>query len=421
MSDLSHLIEDFPLLRRKPGQPPLHFLDSAASAQKPQAVLDAMDDFYRSTYANVHRGAYHLSVEATERFEQARQTLANFIGSDTPEQIVLTAGTTTALNMVAQGWGGEQLRPDDVILLTQMEHHANLVPWQMVAKRTGARMEFIPLAENYTLDLDRLPELITERVAVIAVTGMSNVLGTIPPLSEIAQAAHQVGAMLVVDAAQLAHHRSLSVEESGADFIAFSGHKLLGPTGVGVLWGRPERLEEMEPFQGGGEMISDVQLRSSTWAAVPHRFEAGTPPIVEAVGMEAALNYLDHVGMEVAEKHNRVLTGYAMDRLADIPELQIYGPPITEDRGGVLSFTLADIHPHDLATILDQEGVAIRAGHHCAKPLMRHLGVSATARASFSVYSTEEDVDALVHALGTACRLFGVGGRQGTEDGEEAV
>jgi cysteine desulfurase/selenocysteine lyase len=289
-----------------------------------------------------------------------------------------------------------------------MEHHANIVPWQMVARLTGAEIAWVPLAGDYELDLEALQGMIDERVRVVAVTGMSNVLGTLPPLHRVADAAHAAGARVVVDAAQLVAHAPVDVGSLGADFLAFSAHKMLGPTGIGVLWGTPEALEELEPFEGGGEMISDVTLDGATWAAIPHRFEAGTPPIAEAVGLEAAIEYLEKVGMEAVRRHDVDLTAYALGRLGELPMLEIQGPANIERRGGAISFTLGDVHPHDLATILDEQGVAVRAGHHCAKPLMRHLGHNATARASFSVYNGTDDVDALVEGLHVAGDLFGL-------------
>jgi cysteine desulfurase/selenocysteine lyase len=398
---------DFPILRRSIGGKPLHFLDSAASSQKPSAVLEAMESFVRTSYANVHRGAYTLSVEATEQYESARRAVASFLRASSPSEVVLTRGATTSLNMVAAGWGGRHLRPRDRVLLTVMEHHANLVPWQMVAARTGAVLEFVPLREDFRLDLDAFGRMV-DGARIVSVTGMSNVLGTMPPLDVIVPAARAAGALTVIDAAQLVPHGGLDVAALGADFVAFSAHKMLGPNAIGALWGSPARLEEMDPFEGGGEMISDVRLDSSTWAPVPHRFEAGTPPIVEAVGFAAAVDYLEKVGMDAVLEHDRALTGYALARLAEVAGVQVYGPPAADDRGGVISFTMADIHPHDLATILDEEGVAVRAGHHCAKPLMRALDVTATARASFYLYNTTEDVDALIRGLDRAASVFGV-------------
>jgi cysteine desulfurase/selenocysteine lyase len=386
----------------------VHFLDSAASSQKPIQVIEAMAEFATYHYANVHRGAYRLSLEATERYEETRRRAAGFIGSPSADQVVLCRGATTALNQVAAGWGGTHLREGDRILLSLMEHHANLVPWQMVAKRTGARLDFIPITDDFRLDMAAFEAKLGSDVKVVAVTGMSNVLGTIPPLSSLIAGARSVGAISVIDGAQLVPHTVVDVAALDPDFLAFSAHKMLGPTGIGVLWGRPERLEEMEPTEGGGEMIAEVGLESSTWARVPHRFEAGTPPIIEAVGLTAAIDYLERLGMEAVVEHDRHLTGYALEALGAIPGLFVHGPRDLENRGGVISFTLGDAHPHDLATILDEAGVSVRAGHHCAKPLNRHLGVAATARASFYVYNTTEDVDALVEGLHKAARLFGI-------------
>ncbi len=404
MIDLGHLRADFPILQNER----LAFLDSAASSQKPVQVIDAMVDLYRHHYANVHRGAYALSVEATAAYEEARGKVARFINAASPAEVVFTRGTTTSLNTVAFGWGLYRLQEGDRILLTIMEHHANVVPWQLVSRHTGAELVYVPLGDDYELDMAAFRELLDERVKVVSVTGMSNVLGTMPPVAEIAAAAREAGALAVVDAAQLVPHAPVDVQEMGADFLAFSGHKMLGPTGVGVLWGRPELLEEMEPFEGGGEMIADVQLYESTWAPVPQKFEAGTPPFVEAVGLGAAVDYLEKVGMATVRRHDMELTARAMERLAEVPAVTIYGPRNVERRGGTISFTMADIHAHDLATILDEEGVAVRAGHHCAKPLMRLLEVPATARASFYLYNTEADVEALIGALHRAGELFGV-------------
>lgn len=402
--DTAAIKADFPVFE----DTGLHFLDSAASSQKPRQVIEAMAEFTSRRYANVHRGAYRLSVEATEGYEAARHRVASFVGAANPSEIAFVRGTTSGLNLLAHGWGGAHLRPGDRILLTEMEHHANLVPWQMVARRTGARLDFIPLGEDFRLDLTSLDRLIDEDTKVVSVTGMSNVLGTIPDLDPILAAARSVGAFTIVDGAQLVPHTPVDVTSLGADAIAFSAHKMLGPTGVGAVWARPERLEELEPVEGGGEMISDVTLQGATWAAIPHRFEAGTPPIIEAVGFAAAIDYLEKTSMRAVAAHDVELTRYALEVLGNVPQLSIQGPATTERRGGVISFTMGDIHAHDLATILDQHGVAVRAGHHCAKPLLRHLGVPATARASFYVYTTKADIDALVEALAEAGRLFGV-------------
>ena len=397
--------KDFPIFDRDTAR---HFLDSAASSQKPRTVIDAMSDLASNHYANVHRGAYTLSLEATETFEVARRTVARFIGAGSPDEVVITRGATTGLNMVAWGWGGEHLQPGDRILLSTMEHHANLVPWQMVARKTGAHLDFVGLTGDRTLDLDDFEAKLDSDVKVVSVTGMSNVLGTMPPLRRIIDGAHGVGAIAVIDAAQLVPHHPVHVGALGADFVAVSGHKMLGPTGIGFLWGSPGALQQMEPSEGGGEMIAEVELRRSTWAPIPHRFEAGTPPIIEAAGLTAAIEYLEGLGMDAVAAHDSDLTEYALGRLAELPAATVYGPPPGPDRGGVISFTLGDAHPHDLATILDQHGVSVRAGHHCAKPLLREVGVPSTARASFYVYNTRDDVDALIRGLETASALFGI-------------
>jgi cysteine desulfurase/selenocysteine lyase len=404
--DLSAHRDDFPIFQRRIHDRAIHFLDSAASAQKPSQVLEAMDAFARTSYANVHRGAYTLSLESTERYEEARTRVASLLNAPSSSEIVLTRGATTALNMIASGWGGEHLRPRDRVLLTTMEHHADIVPWQMVARRTGAVLDYAGVTPDFRLDFETLHHKLDSDVRIVAITGMSNVLGTMPPLAAVVEAAHAVGAVVVVDAAQLVPHAPVDVQAIGADFLVFSGHKMLGPTGIGALWGRTERLAEMEPFEGGGEMISNVELHSATWAPIPHRFEAGTPPIIEAVGLTAAIDYVESVGLDRILAHDRELTSYALERLAEVPDLVVYGPDTVEDRGGVISFTMGDVHPHDLATILDQEGVSVRAGHHCAKPLMRVLDVPATTRASFHLYNTPDDVDALVAGLDRAASLF---------------
>ena len=403
MTNLAYLRADFPIVSDG-----VHFLDSGASSQKPIPVLEAMDKFARTSYANVHRGAYKLSIAATEAYEAARDRVAGFIGAKDSKEVIFVRGTTTAINSVAFGWGLENLGAGDRIIATEMEHHANLVPWQMVARRVGATLDHIPMTDDFRLDVDAFESMMGPDVKIVAVTGMSNVLGTIPPVKRISEIAHRHGARVVVDAAQLVPHSRVDVVETGADFLAFSAHKMLGPTGIGVLWGRMEALEEMEPFEGGGEMISDVTLHTATWAEIPHRFEAGTPPIIEAVGLHAAIDYLEDIGMDKVLQHDLDLTEIALQRVGDVPGVTIYGPPGLEDRGGVVSMVMDGVHAHDLATILDEGGVSVRAGHHCAKPLMRRLGVAATARASFYVYNTEEDIDALVTGLRRAGELFGM-------------
>jgi cysteine desulfurase/selenocysteine lyase len=386
------------------------YLDSAASSQKPVQVIEAMSDFYRGSYANVHRGAYTLSDEATTAYEGARAKMAAMVGATASSEVVFTRGTTGALNTVAYGWGLDHLGPGDRIVLTIIEHHSNIVPWQLVARRTGAELAYLPIGPDYQLDLAAAESVIDERTRIVAVSAMSNVTGTMPPVPEVAALAHAVGAVVVVDGAQAVPHLPLDVATLGADFLAWSGHKMLGPTGIGCLWGRAELLEEMGPLEGGGEMISDVGLYESRWAPVPHKFEAGTPPIVEAVGLGAAVDYLDKVGMDEVRRHEVAITSYALDRLGEVPDLVVHGPADLSQRGGAVSFTLGDIHAHDIATIVDEEnGVAIRAGHHCAKPLMRHLDLASTARASFYVYTTEDDIDQLVAGLHTARSVFGLG------------
>ena len=408
MSDLSRLRADFPILSREVHGRRLVYLDSAATTQKPVQVLEAMDTYYRRHNANVHRGAHALAEEATDLYEGARAKVAAFIKAGSPREVIFTRGTTSGINAVAYGWGLYRLRPGDRVLLTTIEHHANMVPWQLVARLTGTELCYLPMDDGYQVDLARLGELLDERVKVVGITGMSNVLGTIPPVAEVAEAARQAGAITVVDAAQMAPHLPIDVQALGVDFLAFGAHKMLGPTGIGALWGRLDRLEAMEPAEGGGEMIRDVDFHSSTWAEVPQKFEAGTPPIAEAIGFAAAVDYLSAVGMDAVRGHEADLAAYALARLAEVPGLTVYGPTDVARRGGVISFTLADIHAHDLATILDQYGVAIRAGHHCARPLHRLLDVPATARASLYVYNDRHDVDALIAALGEARRLFGV-------------
>lgn len=407
MTDLRALRADFPILAREVNGHPLAYLDSAATTQKPVAVLDAMRSYYENSNANVHRGAHTLATEATELYENARGKVARFIGTS-PSQLVFVRGTTTAINHIAYGWGLNRLKEGDRIILTIMEHHANIVPWQLIAGHTGAELVYLELDDQYGVDTENLSSILDDRVKVIAFSGMSNVTGALGPVEVLTAAARSVGAITVLDAAQLVPHTPVDVEALDVDFMAFSAHKMLGPTGIGALWGKAERLEEMEPAEGGGEMINTVGRQTSTWAPVPHKFEAGTPPIAEAVGFGAAVDYLSAIGMDVVAQHERTLTAYALERLSEIPGLTIYGPKDVTKRGGAVSFELGDIHPHDIATILDQDGVAVRAGHHCAKPLMKYLDVSATARASFYLYNVEEEVDTLVTSLHKARQLFGL-------------
>jgi len=403
-----HVRADFPILHRLVNGKRLAYLDSSATTQKPSQVIDAVSDYYRLHNSNVHRGAHTLAEEATVAYEGARAKIATFIGADSSSEIVFTRGTTNGINMIAYGWGLNNLTAGDKIVLTVMEHHANVVPWQLIAKHTGAELVYLELDDNYQVDLSNLDEIMDSRVKIVSVSGMSNVTGAIGPAAEMVAAAHRVGAIAIIDAAQSVPHLPTDVAEIGADFLAFSAHKMLGPTGIGALWGRREILEQMEPAEGGGEMIADVRLYESRWAPIPHKFEAGTPPIAQAVGFGAAIDYLDKLGMEAVRQHEVEITRYALDRLAEVPDLKIVGPTDVALRGGAISFESGDIHPHDLATILDQDGVAVRAGHHCAKPLMRYLNVQSTARASFYVYTVEADIDQLVAGLHGARRIFGL-------------
>jgi cysteine desulfurase/selenocysteine lyase len=405
--DAARVRADFPILNATDRDRPLVYLDSAATTQKPDQVIDAISDFYRTSNASVHRGAYQLAEQATALYEGARTKVAQFIDAASPREVVFTRGTTSGINAIAYGWGLYHLKPGDRVVLTTMEHHANVVPWQLIARHTGIHLEYLPLDDDFLVDVSDLDARL-EGAKIVAFSGMSNVLGSIGPLKSLVDAAKEVGAITVIDGAQLVPHLPTSVQDIGADFVAFGAHKMLGPTGIGALWGRLDRLEEMEPAEGGGSMIRDVMADESTWADVPQKFEAGTPPIAQAVGFGAAIDYLSALGMDAVRAHEVDITQYAIERLSEIPDLTIYGPTDIAARGGTVSFTLSDIHPHDLATILDQHGVAIRAGHHCARPLMRILDIPATARASFYVYTTTEDVDALITALDEARKIFGV-------------
>jgi cysteine desulfurase / selenocysteine lyase len=398
--------QDFPILSRQVHGKPLVYLDSGASSQKPLSVIETMDHYYKTYHANVHRGVYEISEEATSAMEKARVKVARFINAPHSRQIIFTRNTSESINLVAYSWGWSNLKAGDLIIATEMEHHSNLVPWQLIAERTGARLEFIPLTDDGQLRLDVYTQLLEQHPKLVAFTQMSNVLGTITPAREIIAQAHAAGAITLVDAAQSVPHFPVDVQELDADFLCFSGHKMLGPTGIGILYGKRDLLEAMPPFMGGGSMIRTVHLRESTWADLPAKFEAGTPAIAEAIGLGAAVDYLNELGMENVLRQEQEITAYALEQLQTLPELTIYGPA-AELRGGVISFTLSDIHPHDLASILDQEvGVAIRAGHHCAQPLMERYNLTATARASFSVYTVPEDIDMLVKGLQKAQQIF---------------
>jgi len=403
--DVQAVREQFPILQRPIHGHKLVYLDSAASSQKPESVIAALDRYYREMNANVHRGVYVLSEEATEAYEGGRRKIARFIHAPSSREVIFTRNATEAINLVAYSWGRSNLRPGDEILLTEIEHHSNLVPWQLIGEQTGAKLRFIPVTDNGTLELESLDELLTERTRMVAFTAMSNVLGTITPAKEIVRRAHEAGALALVDGAQSVPHLRVDVQDLDCDFLAFSGHKMCGPTGIGVLYGKRALLEEMPPFLGGGDMIRTVHLHESTWNDLPWKFEAGTPAIAQGVGMGAAVDFLTDLGMDAVREHERELTAYALEALSEVDGLTLYGPP-AEQRGGVLSFNLAGIHPHDVASILDREGIAVRAGHHCAQPLMDRLGVHATTRASFYVYNTRKEVDQLVKALYITKQVF---------------
>lgn len=399
---------DFPILSRKIHGKPLVYLDNAATTQKPMSVIMAMTAYYERTNANVHRGVHTLSQEATSLMEQSRDKVAAFIGAPDPATVIFTRNATESINLVAYAWARKNLKPGDEILLTEMEHHSNLIPWQMAAQATGGVLRFIPVTGwDGLLDLSRLDGLLTTRTKLLAVTHMSNVLGTINPVTELARRAHAVGAKVLVDGAQSAPHLAVDVKTLGADFFAFSAHKMLGPTGLGVLWAPRALLESMEPFLGGGDMISQVWPDRATWNELPYKFEAGTPNITGAIAFGAAIDYLNQVGMDNIRAHEQDITGYALGALKDrFPKIVLHGPADVAQRGGVVSFELPGVHPHDIGTILDREGVAVRAGHHCCQVLMKKFGVAGTARASFYLYNTRAEVDALVASLGQVERLF---------------
>ena len=404
---LESIRRDFPILERSFDGKPLVYLDNAATTQKPQVVLDAVGRYYRQQNANVHRALYRLAEEATEAYEGARRKVQAFINAARPTEIVFTQGTTEAINLVAQSWGRQNLDPGDEILLTEMEHHSNLVPWQLIAAERGASLRFIPFDERGTLDLGRLDEVWSDRVKLVAVVHMSNVFGTINDVARLSRIAHERGAVILVDGAQSAPHLPVDVQEIGCDFLAFSGHKMCAPMGIGALYGREPLLDAMPPFMGGGEMISAVWLDRATYAELPHKFEAGTPNVGGAVGLGAAIDYLTALGMGELRAYEHDLAAYALERLADVPGLEIYGR--APDRGAVISFNLDGVHAHDLAQFLDREGVAVRAGHHCAHPLMRKIGVPSTARASFYLYNTRGEAEVLAAALVRTREFFGHG------------
>ncbi len=405
--DVLSLRKDFPIFEReiRPGIP-LVYLDSTATTQKPLLVLDAMEKYYRTNNANVHRGVHTLAEEATAMYEGARATVAKFINASSPEQIIFTRNATELINLVAYTWARANLKAGDRIILTEMEHHSNLVPWHMLASERGVELEFVPVTDKGLLDLEVYQRLLAHGPKLVAFSGMSNVLGTINPVAEMARLAHAAGAIVLVDGAQSVPHLPVDVQALDVDFLAFSAHKMLGPTGIGAFYGRKALLENMPPFLGGGEMIKTVHLHSFTPNSLPHKFEAGTPAIAEAVGFGAAVEYLNRVGMEAVAAHEQEMIGYALERLEEIPGLRVFGPP-ADKKGGVAAFTLEGVHPHDIAQIVDRYGVAIRAGHHCAQPLHEKFGITATARASFYIYSLKEEVDKLVDGIYEVKKIFG--------------
>jgi cysteine desulfurase/selenocysteine lyase len=410
--DTERVRKDFPILERSlPGERPLVYLDNAATSQKPRQVLDALSRYYERHNANVHRGVHRLAEEATALYEGARDLVAGFINAPSRDEVIFTKNSSEALNLVANvlGWAEEPygIGPGDEVVISEMEHHSNIVPWQLTCERIGARLRWFGLTDDGRLDLSGIDELITERTKVVSIVHTSNILGTINPVERIVRRAHEVGAMVVLDASQTAPHQVLDVTALGADFVAFTGHKMCAPTGIGVLWGRKDLLDALPPFLGGGEMIQTVAMTGSTYAAVPHKFEAGTPPIAQAVGLGAAVEYLSGIGMSAIAAHEHAITAYALDALTSIPDLRIIGPSTALDRGAAISFTLGDIHPHDVGQVLDEQGIAVRVGHHCARPVCVRYGVPATTRASFYLYNTPAEVDALVAGIENVKRFFG--------------
>ena len=396
---------EFPILSRRVHGKPLAYLDNGATSQKPLAVIEALDLYWREQNANVHRGVHTLSEEATVLYERARKTVARHVGAN-PNEVIFTRNVTGSLNLVAHAWGRANVGAGDRIVLTEMEHHSNVVPWYLLAREVGAKLEWVPVGDDGRLDMEALAAALERGPKLVAVAHISNVLGTVNPIAEIARLAREAGAITVVDGAQAAPKLTLDMAELGADFYGFTGHKLYGPTGVGVLHGRGELLDAMEPFEGGGSMIRKVEKDRITWAGVPARFEAGTPPIAEAIGLAAAIDWVDELGLAAIHGHEQELTAYALERLAEVPNLRIFGPPAGEDRTGIISFELSGVHAHDVSEILDRHAIAVRAGHHCAQVLMERLGVAATTRASFAVYNTPDEVDRLVEALHDVRRVF---------------
>ena len=407
--DVQALRGDFPILSRMVNGKPLVYLDNAATTQKPRSVIQSLVDYYENYNANVHRGVHTLSMEATDMTEAARKKVADFINAEEPETVIWTRNATEGMNIVAHSWARAHIEPGDEIVTTPMEHHSNLVPWQEIAAERGAELRYIPLSDDGTLDLSDVDAIFTERTKLLAFTHASNSLGTINPAKLLTHKAHAVGATVLVDGAQSVPHMPVDVQDIGCDFLSFSGHKMMGPTGIGALYGKRELLEEMEPFLTGGEMVLQVTYEKASWAGLPWKFEAGTPNIADSIGLGAAVDYLAALGMENVREHEKQITAYALERFKEIEEVDVFGPQDPELRGGVVSFHNAEVHPHDLGTFLDQQGIAVRTGHHCTMPLMGKLGVSATARASFYVYNTEQEVDVLVDGVKGALRYFGNG------------
>lgn len=403
---LTAIRSDFPILQRQVGDKPLVYLDNAATSQKPMAVIQTLDDYYQRHNSNVHRGVHTLSEEATQAYEDARIRVAQLINAPSTKQVIFTGGTTASINLVAYTWGRTNLGPGDEVLITEMEHHSNIVPWQMLRDQLGFTLRHVPITGNGLLDLSQLDQLLTERTKLFCFTHMSNVVGTINPVAQLVAAARAVGAKVLVDGAQSVPHLPVDVQALDVDFLAFSSHKMCGPTGLGVLYGKRELLEAMPPFMGGGDMIREVKLSGSKWNSLPYKFEAGTPPIAQVIGLGAAVEYLSQVGMDWIHSHERLLTNYAYERLSGIEGLRILGPS-SEQRGGLLAFTLDDVHPHDLSALLDREGIAIRAGHHCAQPVHDRYNIVASARASFYLYNTFDEIDQLVAALEKSSTFFG--------------
>jgi cysteine desulfurase/selenocysteine lyase len=406
MFDVEAIRKDFPILQRLVHGRPLVYLDNAATSQKPLAVIDALVEYYEHYNSNIHRGLHTLAEEATARYEEVREKVRRFINAPSSASVVFTRNTTEAINLVAYGWGRKRMRAGDEIVTTVMEHHSNFVPWQVLAEETGAVLRFVDIDDEGRLR-DNWRDLIGEKTRLVALTQMSNALGTINPVREIAEVAHAYGALVLIDGAQSVAHMPVDVQDIDCDFLAFSGHKMLGPTGVGVLYGRREILEDMTPFLTGGHMISRVSLEGTTWNELPWRLEAGTPNIADVIAYGAAIDYLEGIGMDEVRQHDIELTAYALNVLSQVPGVKLYGPGDANDRGCAVSFNYGELHPHDLGTVLDQYGIAIRAGHHCAQPLMTRLGISATARASFHVYNRREEIDALAEGIQEAARFFG--------------